>query len=196
MTKEILITLSQMPEWVGNLVVAIFTIIATGVGWLVKYLCDARKEEKRPYEQDVKRYEDVLDACNAPIIKYFSDLCEYLDFQNNLYNKIMESRHYLDNFDINKKPYINDRLPILEGALVNAFDKFSDTLAAETRFKSGSMERRTVLPDNYDRSNTVHVKDISDINKSLDVKSKALMRAYMDYKNEGARILARKLRDS
>lgn len=190
MAKETLIALAQMPEWMGNLIVTAFAVLAAGIGWIIRTYYDSRKEAKRPYKQDSDRFHKVVDAVDPVVLNNFASNINFQNFSQSDCDAISRAVYAIEEAIDRDKSYIDENLKKHESKLYLSLRGLAEVLAYKTVYKEGSMVTREICKgsDTHEKQ-----KEIKEVSKEISEKGGEARSAFVCYKKYGDKLFAERI---
>lgn len=177
--------INQIPDWLG-------AAICGAIGWFGHILYERYRYSRKPFEQDIKRFNSIIQAIDPFAIEAFlhTDI-RYFNASDS--DRLLDANakiQLIDKFD----PICLDKaLHRKEKKLLKALDEITSFIAWKSFYRRGSTSTRTFLTDAFDENNKVHKEEVTQIQNRMNKLGKDLLESYRAYKSYGDRKFARKL---
>ncbi len=178
--------IKQMPDWLGAAICGV-------IGWFSHIGYESWRKWKKPFQQDVDRFNSIISAIDPYAIEYFKN-ADVASFSELYSLKFLEAFEKIDLIRKFGKSCLDRELNKKEHDLVKSLNEIISFIAWKSYFQTGSKTSRTCLWDNFSYENDEHLKTKRELQKNLNQLGQNLSDAYQSYKTYGDKKFA--IRDS
>lgn len=177
--------INSIPDWLG-------AAICGALGWFGHVIYTAWINHTKPYEQDQKRFDEIIKAIDP----YSMEAFEHVDigeFSALHCENLMKASGEIDLIDKFEKSCLDKELKAKEQALVTVLNKITQFIAWKSFYKRGGNTSRTFLWDSYDDSDEQQRAEAQKIKAEIEGYGRQLKAAFKVYKSYGDKKFAKKV---